>query len=44
MEIVKYVAAPPPSMTVPTEDPVPADMTEEEFMRRKMEELKKRFS
>jgi len=44
MEIVKYDAAPPPAMTVPTEDPVPADMTEEEFMRRKMEELKKRFS
>jgi hypothetical protein len=25
------------------EDPIPADMSEEEFMRRKMEELKKRF-
>ena len=35
---------PKPMITVPTEDPVPADMSEEEFMKQKMEELKKRFS
>jgi len=44
MEIVKYNEKPAPAMTVPTEDPVPDGMTEEEFMKRKMEELKKRFS
>ena len=43
MEIVRLDAPPPPTMTVPKENPVPADMSEEEFMRRKMEELKKRF-
>ena len=43
---VRPMKSPPkkePMLTVPTEDPVPADMSEEEFMKQKMEELKKRF-
>jgi uncharacterized protein len=38
---------PPPAeerVEAPAENPVPADMTEEEFMRLKLEELRRRFS
>jgi transcriptional accessory protein Tex/SPT6 len=33
-----------PATPAPPEDVVPADMSEEEFMKRKLEELRKRFS
>jgi uncharacterized protein len=37
------VDAAQPVAPEPPEDPIPTDMSEEEFMRRKMEELKRRF-
>jgi len=37
-------AEPEPAAEAPVENPVPADMSEEEYMKRKLEELRKRFS
>jgi uncharacterized protein len=39
----KSQAEQPPVVEESTVDPVPADMSEEEYMKRKLEELKKRF-
>jgi len=36
-------AGDPPAADVAPENPIPADMSEEEFMKRKMEELRRRF-
>jgi hypothetical protein len=35
--------APAEPAAAPPENPVPADMTEEEFMKQKLEELRRRF-
>jgi len=44
MRPMKTPPKPQPMLTISKEDPVPTDMSEEEFMKQKMEELKKRFS